>query len=351
MENTDTANSNTAGASLPPDFDNCPVRSNKSQKSSSSSSSSSSTVKIDNATTQKYPTEQLQDNANGEVDHHSSAAVKNSNNEESCPPIYGLSSDLLGLCFSMVGNETFRFVAGTSKRFCNEYLDTFRGEKTTSLSSTAESESRVKLYLAEVDNPESRYYEVFRKAAIDGRLNVLQSAQGSGYDLKTILDERVIADAAGKGRLDVIKYLRNLAISWDADTCNLAASNGHLDVLKWARTNGCPWNEDTCCYAAQNGHLEVLKWARANGCPWDFRTCSYAARGGHLEVLKWARTNGCPWNQDTCWFAAQGGHLEVLKWARANGCPWDFRTCSYAARGGHLEVLKWARTNGCPGTT
>ena len=100
-----------------------------------------------------------------------------------------------------------------------------------------------------------------------------------------------------------------------------AAAKGQLEVLKWLRANGCPWDEKTCASAAQAGHLEVLQWARANDCPWDKWTCAAAAEGGHLEVLQWLRANGCPWDVSTCVTARYYGHHELLNWAIANGCP------------------------------
>ena len=73
--------------------------------------------------------------------------------------------------------------------------------------------------------------------------------------------------------------------------------------------------------AAGRGDLEMLKWLRAKGCPWDKWTCANAAKGGHLEMLKWLRDNGCLWSAGACASAAFRGHLEVLEWLRAAGCP------------------------------
>ena len=45
-------------------------------------------------------------------------------NEERSP-IYELSDDLLGLCLGYVGDEHYRFVAGTSARFHSVYINVF----------------------------------------------------------------------------------------------------------------------------------------------------------------------------------------------------------------------------------
>jgi hypothetical protein len=97
--------------------------------------------------------------------------------------------------------------------------------------------------------------------------------------------------------------------------CHDAAARGNLDVLKYLReTMNTPWDVATCAAAAWIGNLEILKWSRENGCPWDKRTCENAALNGHLELLKWARENGAPWDDQTGAFALKGEHFDVVKY-------------------------------------
>jgi hypothetical protein len=116
----------------------------------------------------------------------------------------------------------------------------------------------------------------------------------------TEYDLGVYTEAAGAGRLDVLKWLRKMdpQFLWDTWICIYGSQNGHLDVLKWLRSQDppCPWDAFVCEFAAGNGHLDVLKWLRSRDppCPWNEYTCRYAARNGHLDVLKWAKANGCP---------------------------------------------------------
>jgi len=145
---------------------------------------------------------------------------------------------------------------------------------------------------------------------------------------------KVAEEAAKRGHLRVLKWLK--AIGWpiDSKTFYEAAAGGHLDVLKWLNDNKCPGMdyELPATNAAANGHFEVLKWLRENGCPWSSNTCSSAAKNGHLHILKWARENGCKWDYKTITYAAEGGHLEVLKWLRENKCSWNSTACSAAAK-------------------
>jgi hypothetical protein len=40
-------------------------------------------------------------------------------------------------------------------------------------------------------------------------------------------------------------------------TINEAAAKGDLETLQWIRANGGEWTSDVAVYAAMNGHLEV----------------------------------------------------------------------------------------------
>src|SRR3982751_6915659 len=69
------------------------------------------------------------------------------------------------------------------------------------------------------------------------------------------------AQAARFGYLSLLQWGRGLQppLLWDAEACENAAGEGRLEVLKWLRGNGATWNEKVCSSAAYRGHLEVLK--------------------------------------------------------------------------------------------
>ena len=126
--------------------------------------------------------------------------------------------------------------------------------------------------LLDLEEPgcKSRVRSLFNTATIEGKLEILILGKDAGYKLKTMLCWNITAQAALNGHVKVVKYLRQLGISWNSwneQPCANAALNGHLEFLKWARVNQCPWNEDTCTHAALNGHLELLKCTRAHQCP------------------------------------------------------------------------------------
>ena len=202
------------------------------------------------------------------IEEDSSAKKRKESNEDSCP-LYKLSNDELKLIFGSVGENNYRFVACTSYRFSQVYLDTFGGETSTSIDNALASVSCAALYLhsEEESGCDCNAKSLFDTAAKEGKLEILKWGEESGYKLNTMLKCRILEDVALNGNLEVVQYLRQLGIPWNMMICSNAAKNGHLTLLKWCRANQCPWDECTCTYAAWNGHLELLQWCRANQCP------------------------------------------------------------------------------------
>ena len=75
------------------------------------------------------------------------AAIRKEKNEDSCLIFNKLSNDELKLIFGYVGEKQYGFVVCVSDRFHDVYIDTFRGETLTSISSAAVSQSRAELCL------------------------------------------------------------------------------------------------------------------------------------------------------------------------------------------------------------
>ena len=93
----------------------------------------------------------------------------------------------------------------------------------------------------------------------------------SGYELDNILDEDRIADAALHRHLEVVKYLREIGVSWDENTCAGAANGGHLELLKWARVNQCPWDKWTYMCGTHNGDPALFQYLEDERCPmWEY---------------------------------------------------------------------------------
>jgi hypothetical protein len=234
--------------------------------------------------------------------------------------------NLLQHILLFVGDNQYRFVAATSKRFQHSYLQLFTEKKTTYVNAVSTVE-RAKVFIAECQR--------------------IRDTAGTPFLCNL---------AVSHESLLTLQYLHSAHFVWDVSTCNKAAAEGNLPILQYLHENKCPWDETTCHSAALPGHLHILQYLRAHGCPWDARTCAQVASGTaagerrhkNFVLLQWAHVNGCPWDEMTCGFAAINGHLDMLQWAHANGCPWRSRTCAFAAYFGHLNVLRWAVANKCP---
>ena len=52
--------------------------------------------------------------------------------------------------------------------------------------------------------------------------------------------------------------------------------------------------------AAGKGHLDMLKYLRENGCPWDAMTWNFAK---DESIRVWLEENGCPQENDYQWYS------------------------------------------------
>ena len=65
-------------------------------------------------------------------------------------------------------------------------------------------------------------------------------------------------------------------------------------MLKYCVENGCEVHAWTCAEAARKGHLECLKYLREKNVEWDERTVQFARENNHVECLNYALANNCP---------------------------------------------------------
>jgi hypothetical protein len=135
--------------------------------------------------------------------------------------------------------------------------------------------------------------------------------------------------------------------------CHAAAGAGKLDILRWLRQHSCPWNEYSLEEAAACDHLDVMQWAIENGCPMNASVSHGPAdsdEDNSLDTLKFLHKHGCPFDEDTCVHAVCSGQFEKLVWLRSPpiNCPWDSGTTQFALRFCQWDTLKFALDNGCP---
>jgi hypothetical protein len=65
-------------------------------------------------------------------------------------------------------------------------------------------------------------------------------------------------------------------------------------MLKYCVENGCEVHEGTCANAAEKGHLACLEYLRSKNIPWGVLVCEVAHENGHTDCLTYAVKNKCP---------------------------------------------------------
>ena len=167
--------------------------------------------------------------------------------------------------------------------------------------------------------------------------------------------EKTCSNAALKGNLNALKYMRSKGCEWDKNSLINVIQNGHFHVVEYCLANDCPMETSDVCqfaidYKDHEQALRMLKLLRNFSVPWNIETCNRAASAGNLTALKWAVSEGCSLNLSMCAYnAAESGNIEILEWIKSRGGNiWDAKTCAKAAIKGNLETLKWLRSNCCP---
>ena len=145
-------------------------------------------------------------------------------------------------------------------------------------------------YIHHVDN-------IIHKACNDGDLSLLRC-------LKEI----------GMMRIDNVKY----------SYCS--SRNGHIDVLMFLYENGMKFNAWTCTMAALEGRLDVLMFLRSlvkddDEMYWDSTTTAAASYTNQLEVLQYLRLKGCCWDSNSFRLSSQAQNHQIISYLITQGCP------------------------------
>jgi hypothetical protein len=154
--------------------------------------------------------------------------------------------------------------------------------------------------------------------------------------------KNLCATAAGKGDLDLLKWLRAKGVPWDSRTVNTAVEGGNFEVLKWLAANQCPWDHNATTTAAQSGNFRILRWLMEQKFVTEFQNVAWVAtRRGHFDILQWAVERGSPLHHTLMSNAMREGDLRVIQWLVERGCPWTEESLSTAAQAGAWACFRW----------
>ena len=152
-------------------------------------------------------------------------------------------------------------------------------------------------------------------------------------------------------KLELLKWAREeKKCKWDKYTINMAVCQGNLEMVKYCVANQCPIDTSACAYAAGKGHLEVLKYLHEEAkAPWAYDTANCAALTGHLHILEYlVERKYDKYNEGACTFAAENGHFDCLKYLHETAkAPWDSEAVRKAHKNNHPECVQYLLDNNC----
>ena len=131
----------------------------------------------------------------------------------------------------------------------------------------------------------------------------------------------------------------------------MAVCQGNLEMVKYCVANQCPIDTSACAYAAGKGHLEVLKYLHEEvKAPWGSWTAVGAAKNGHLHILEYlVEREYDKFEENPCEDAAMFGHLDCLKYLHETAkAPWDEDAVREAHENNQTECLQYLLDNNCP---
>lgn len=163
------------------------------------------------------------------------------------------------------------------------------------------------------------------------------------------LDEDCVLEAIEKENLEMVKTLCEIIARLPVNehfalpnVCEQAAAKGSVSILRYLREQGCPWNEETFAAAAGSGSFPVLRYLRKQGCPFDTTSLTAAAENGHSGVIKWlTEVVNCPRSPDAIAMACRFGKLKLVKYMYNRIYPLDANATREAAENNRMDILRY----------
>lgn len=240
-------------------------------------------------------------------------------------PFYSLPHELFQKCLSYVGKGHYGLVGLVSKKLNKSYKEDFGRE--TAFLEMATSVKIVDHCLTELCTSLEEKDDMFKAAAVNGKVDILRSAVKDGYDLFPLIEMKkveVLPEYYGDGN-DIYHLLDDIEHDIDEDDVEESTVNiyytdeGKEGIVKLSKL-------------VERGHLQVLKYLHED---LNFhkglqRYIQPAIQYGQLESLKWLHSIGLLDEDDPLNRACKHGY--EFK---------SFYFCDFAVKSGSLEVLKW----------
>ncbi|GFH55530.1 hypothetical protein CTEN210_12006 [Chaetoceros tenuissimus] len=232
--------------------------------------------------------EKLQANVKDAVEQYRHAVEAEANVQLNAKksPLYSLPDEVLRRCMSYVGGKNHCLVAQVSKKLCKAYKEEYESKEATltSYKSAAASVDTARYCVGNLCRSLEEKDEIFKVAAVNGKIDVLRYATSSGYDLIPILCSKE------KGQ-DYEECTFGPEHLFDGYISTKIVANGHLHILKYLHEElGYNFGSRAFCKPAiQHGKLEILEWLKSINALDDYSLKIFCITSGSLDILKWVQ--------------------------------------------------------------
>ena len=125
---------------------------------------------------------------------------------------------------------------------------------------------------------------VARRAAAEGRVDVLQHLRGRGMKLTNF----IMYEALAHGQVEVVKYILRIHPQLEISSSDIAqaASGGFTGVLECLHAMGkFALSEEVWKAAVKGGSLHTLEWLHSHGCRSNVSCIHVAVDNVHIDVI------------------------------------------------------------------
>lgn len=142
------------------------------------------------------------------------------------------------------------------------------------------------------------------------------------------------------GNLDMVKYLHKEGYYLDCCISRNAAKCNKLNLIKWVRLMRLTWTFDFSDKASEYRHYKILKWAYKHNCPCNPQVVINILKNGDFDLLDWIIENKIPIKSKACKMIAYHGRFNILKKVMAYGCYIDYKICEISMKYGYVDMIR-----------
>lgn len=156
-------------------------------------------------------------------------------------------------------------------------------------------------------------------------------------------DRRIWEVAAQNGRLEILKWCKEMGLDWGSEVLKYAVKGRQLETSRWLYDQGESLKAEIFREAVDNYDREIIRWLCNEKCPFsDLNHAEYTLSfNGDLQAIKYLRTKTNTSSAHVLDGSARGGHLDNLKWFIQRGVGCRASVLRNAIMGGNDDTIRY----------